>query len=342
VRRGSVVWVVLIGAVMGGIAVAFALAFTWLPSAASREAGRIHFIFWFVTGICIFIFALVSAVVLYAVFKFRSKPDDDSDGPPVHGHTGLEIAWTVVPTLLVTAIAIASGIVLAKNGDAGNKPLHVEVTGQQFAWSFTYPDAGGLTTGTLRLPEGRSVKLTLKALDVIHSFWVPEFSQKQDLVPGIVTSIVITPDKLGTFPVVCTELCGLGHALMRSSVTVMPAAEFDAWLASQQKALSGAGAGGAAAAGKAVFENNGCGACHALKAAGSTAKVGPDLDNLPAEAKKAGQPLDAFVRDSIVNPNAYIEPGYPKNLMPQTFKTLPKQQLDDLVTFLIDSSKGTG
>ena len=336
-RRGSIVRVVLIGMVLGGIALAVALLFDWLPKPASREAGRIDFVFWFVTGICIFIFALVSAVVLYAVVAFRRQPDDDSDGPPTHGNTGLEIAWTVIPTLLVTSIAIVSAIVLAKNGNAGDKPLRVDVTAQQFAWSFQYPDAGGLQSGVLRLPLGRHVRLTLQAKDVIHSFWVPEFGQKQDTVPGIKTTVVISPDKLGTFPVICTELCGLGHALMRTSVIVMTPADFDSWLASQQQALNGPPGG----AGKAVFANNGCAACHTLTAAGASGKVGPDLDKLPAEAQKAGQPLDAFVRESIVNPNAYIEPGFPKNLMPATFGSLPKQQLDDLVTYLVDSSKGT-
>jgi len=95
------------------------------------------------------------------------------------------------------------------------------VTAQQFAWSFSYPDAKGLTSGILRLPKDRSVLLTLNSKDVIHSFWVPEFSQKEDTVPGIVTTLHITPNRLGTFPVICTELCGLGHSVMRTSVIVM-------------------------------------------------------------------------------------------------------------------------
>src|SRR5581483_1174516 len=109
----------------------------------------------------------------------------------------------------------------------------------------------------------------IRAEDVIHSFWVPEFSQKQDAVPGIVTTLVITPDKLGTFDVVCTELCGLGHALMRSTAIVMKPEEFDAWLQKEQGALSGP----PGEAGKTVFANNGCGACHTFKPAGATAKV---------------------------------------------------------------------
>ena len=127
-RRGSIVQLIVIGVLAGGIASAVALIPNWLPPAASREAGRIDFVFWFVTGICIFVFSIVAAVSVFAVWKFRAKPDDDSDGPPIHGHTGLEILWTAVPTLLVTSIAIVSAIVLAKDDAQGANPLRIDVT----------------------------------------------------------------------------------------------------------------------------------------------------------------------------------------------------------------------
>src|SRR5919198_3177931 len=142
VRRGSIVQLIVIGVLAGAIASAVALIPDWLPEAGSKEAGRIDFVFWFVTGICIFVFALVAAVSVMAVWKFRAKPDDDSDGPPIHGHTGLEILWTAVPAVLVTAIAIVSSIVLAKDDAAGRDPLRIEVTAQQFAWSFKYTNHG--------------------------------------------------------------------------------------------------------------------------------------------------------------------------------------------------------
>ena len=178
---------------------------------------------------------------------------------------------------------------------------------------------------------------TLRALDVIHSFWVPEFGQKQDAVPGTTTQVTITPNKLGTYPIICTELCGLGHAVMRSAAVVMSQADFDKWAKGGGQA---AGGGGGTAAGKTVFVNNGCGACHQLKAAGATGKIGPDLDKLAAYAQSAGKPLEDFTRESIVNPDAYVEKGYPPNVMPHTFKSLPKDQLDSLVKYLAASSKG--
>ncbi len=228
-RRGSIVQLIMIGVLAGAVASAVALIPDWLPHSASREAGRIDFVFWFVTGICIFVFSIVAAVTLYAVWKFRAAPDDDSDGPPIHGNTGLEIVWTAVPTLLVTAIAIVSAIVLAKDDAAGANPLRVNVYGQQFFWSFDYPGYNKKTSTILRLPVNRSVVLTMHAKDVLHSFWVPEFRQKQDLVPGLHPTLHITPDKVGTYPLICTELCGLGHALMRSRVIVMKPDAFEKW-----------------------------------------------------------------------------------------------------------------
>jgi len=334
-RRGSILALLGIGIVAGAIATAVAVLLPWLPPDASRERGRIDFVFWFTIAICIAIFALVVAVLVYSVIKFRAAPDDDSDGPPIHGHTGLEIVWTLIPTVLVVAIGVVSAIVLSRDDAVGKNVLHVNVTAQQFAWSFQYPDAKNLTTGTLRLPVGRSVLLSFKALDVIHSFWVPEFGQKQDTVPGLHTTLHITPTKTGTFDVICTELCGLGHATMRTSAIVMTPAAFNKWLKGQTKATTSPNA---AVSGAAVFKNQPCGSCHTLAAAGASGKIGPDLDKLPQWATQAHQPLESFIRTSIVDPNAYTQPGFPKNVMPP-FASLPKAQLDALVQYLIQSSK---
>ena len=326
---------VAVGLGAAAVATAVALFVPWLPTPASKQADRIDFVFWFVTVICIAIFALVVAVILYAVVRFRARPDDDSDGAPIHGHTGLEIAWTAVPAILVTAIAVVSAVALAQNDRLPKKHIRVNVTAQQFAWTFQYPASKGLTTSSLRLPLGEAVELKMQSKDVIHSFWVPQFGQKQDVVPGITTRLVITPKRLGTYPVVCTELCGEGHALMRSQAIVMKPAAFAAWVkAAQQAAAKASGGAAGGGPGLAVFNNQGCSACHTFKPAGSSATTGPDLDNLAADAQRAGQPLDAFVRESIIDPNAYIEKGYQPNIMPRTFKSLPKQQLDALVQFL--------
>jgi cytochrome c oxidase subunit 2 len=234
-RKGSIVALLGIGVIAGGVATAVAVLLPWLPMDASREAGRIDFVIWFVIAICIAIFALVAAVMIYAIVRFRARPDDEEDGPPVHGHTGLEITWTAIPFALVTAIAIVSAIVLSRNDAEARDTLHINVTAQQFAWTFSYPDANNATSPVLRLPEGRSIELDMRALDVIHAFFVPQFRTNEDLVPGLVTKVHVTPDRVGTFPLICNELCGLGHSLMRTQAIVMKPGAFDAWLKQQRK-----------------------------------------------------------------------------------------------------------
>jgi len=347
-RRGSIVALLGIGLIAGGVAAAVALVPTWLPEDASREAGRIAFTFWFVIAICIFIFSIVAAVMIYALLHFRVREDDFEDGPPIHGHTGLEITWTIIPFVLVTSIAIVSAIVLSRNDAQAKDTLRIDVTAQQFVFTFSYPDANNATSPVLRLPKGRSVELYMRSLDVIHSVFVPQFSQKEDIVPGLVTQLHITPTRLGTFPLECTELCGLGHSLMRSQAIVMKPAAFDAWLAQQKKSAAPAppstststNSTSPSAAGLSVFNANGCSSCHTLTAAKATGTIGPDLDKLVAYAQQAKQPLVAFIHESIVNPNAYIQPGYPKGVMPQNFgQSLTKTQLDALVAFLAQSAQ---
>ena len=231
--RKGIVQLVAIGVVIGVLVTLVAVLFQWLPTSASEEFDRIQDIYWFATIISIGIFSLVAAVVVYSVWKWRVPLDDDADGPPIHGHTGLEIIWTAVPAILVIAIGIASAVVLARNGEAGNYPLEVEAVGQQFAWKFVYSDYDDLTSGELVLPVGQEARFTMKAVDVIHSFWVPNFGQKMDAVPGIETTILVTPTRTGEFTVVCAELCGLGHATMRAKARVVKQSEFDAWVEEQ-------------------------------------------------------------------------------------------------------------
>jgi cytochrome c oxidase subunit 2 len=331
-RRGTILALVGIGVVAGGIATAVALLLPWLPEPASDEAGRIHWVFWFTTWICVVIFAIVTAAMVYAILRFRAQPDDDTDGPPTHGHTGLEIVWTIIPTILVTAIGIVSAIVLGKNDALGANTLRVNVTAQQFAWSFQYPGAEKVTTGILRVPVNRSLLLTFDSKDVIHSFWVPEWSQKQDTVPGIHPTLHITPNKVGRFDVICTELCGLGHAVMRTYAVVMTEQAFDKWLKSQGEATA---APSPSVSGAAIFENNQCGACHTFKPANASGTIGPDLDKLSTFAQAAGQEPEAFTKTSIENPNAYTEKGFPKNVMPPF--DLPDDQLDALVSYLLST-----
>lgn len=330
VRRGSIVRITIYGVLAGILASLVAVLVPWLPTSASEEMDRIEFVFWFTTVICIAVFAVVAAAIVYSVLKFRVQPEDDTDGPPIHGHTGLEIVWTAIPAVLVTAISVVSAIVLAKNDDAGPDPIRIAVTAQQFAWKFEYPGDEKVTSGELVLPVDQAVKLTLRSLDVIHSFWVPEFGQKSDAVPGVETTLVITPNRKGEFSVVCTELCGLGHATMRASVRVVEQAEYERFLAGTPAG------GGDDTSGEAIFTTAGCGGCHAFEPAGTDAQVGPSLN----EVDPGGAPLEDYLREAIVDPNAKLAPGYQPDVMPATYESsLSDEQLDALVQYLVEGQQ---
>ncbi len=330
-RRGSIVRITIYGVIAGTLASLVAVLVPWLPTSASEEMDRIEFTFWFTTVICIGIFAIVAAAIAYSVLKFRAADDDERDGPPIHGHTGLEIVWTAIPAVLVTAISVVSAVVLAQNDDVGKNPLRIAVTAQQFAWKFEYPadgEGGKTTSGSLVLPVNRGVKLTLHSLDVIHSFWVPEFGQKSDAVPGIETTLTITPTRVGSYSLVCTELCGLGHATMRAQVQVVNRADYEAFL--KREASGGEASGGD---GASVFATAGCGGCHAFEPAGTDAAVGPSLDEI------AGG--EEFIRESIVDPNAVLAQGYQGDVMPNTYdKSLTDEQIDALVQYLSAGQEG--
>jgi cytochrome c oxidase subunit 2 len=334
----------LVGLVVGAAVAAIAVAIPWLPEGASQESDAIDLTYWVVTIICIAIFALVAAVSIYAVWKFRAPPDDLEDGKPIHGNTRLEIIWTLVPTILVTAISGVSGWALLDVQNVAEGTRVVNVTAQQFSWSFAYPNANDTTTGELVLEQGTPVELRLTAKDVIHSFWVPEFRMKQDAVPGITTSVKVTPTKPGTYEVICTELCGLGHSVMRAQAVVLSPEDYDTWVqeqeggreaAPEQGGETGTGEGGEAADGQALFTELGCGGCHALEAAGSTAQVGPDLDTV------LGGKDAEYVRAAIVEPNREISEGFQPGVMPQNFdERLSDAELDALVSYLVESTGG--
>ena len=233
----------IIGLIASVIGVAVALSINWFPVDGATQSKKIDDLYDVLLIASVPVFVLVEVVVLYSVWKFRMKPGEElKDGPPIHGNTGLEVIWTAIPALLIFGLCTYAYVVLR---DIEKKPKHemiVQVTGQQFAWSFGYKPAGGqpVTSDELYLPEGRSVEFHIKALDVIHDFWVPAFRLKSDAVPGITTKYRVTPSRVGEYAVVCAELCGLGHSTMRSTVHVLSRDKFDAWLAQQQsKAQAG-------------------------------------------------------------------------------------------------------
>jgi cytochrome c oxidase subunit II len=239
-----------IGLIASVIGVAISLAIDWFPPAATKKAHEIDTLYDVLLIVSVPIFVLVMTVAIYSVVRFRARPGDTGDGAPIHGNTRLEIAWVAVPFIIVSVLAAYAWIVLNDVEAKQPQEMHVRVIGQQFAWHFQYLDEPGKpTTDTLYLPKDQSVKFDVVTRDVIHSFWVPSFRLKTDTVPGLTTHIRITPDKYGTFDVVCAELCGLGHSTMRQNAHVVSRPAFEAWLKQQKGGASGGGsAPGATAA----------------------------------------------------------------------------------------------
>src|SRR5665811_703844 len=208
----------------------------WNGEGASTAAAKIDTLLDVMIVLSAFVFSLVMVMLFYALWKFKAKPGDESDGEPIHGNTRLEVAWTVIPTIIVLFGAGYSWAVLDEIENPAQNPLTVDVFSQQFAWSFGYPGKGlAYSEGELHVPLDRQVQFKMHALDVIHSFWVPEWRIKKDNVPGIVTRAIVTPDREGTYQLICTELCGYGHSTMRATVVVESQEEFDQWLEEQQE-----------------------------------------------------------------------------------------------------------
>ena len=310
----QLVVIVVIGSV---ILIPLALLVPWFPVKGSVQAGRVHTLYDVLLIATIPIFVLVTSIIGYSIWKFRMRPGEErKDGPPIHGNTRLEVVWTALPAVLILGMVTYAYTVLRAN--EANKPnaMTVNVTERQFAFEFSYPQSGNKVSPALYLPLGRPVLFHLRSLDVVHSFFVPEFSEKLDAVPGITTTLRVTPDRLGKYPAECTELCGAGHSLMRATVYVVEPSVFQRWLTalpanspppigvpaprsaqpgvpgsapntatsshsspSASSSSSAASSSGTATAGEAVFTgSSGCSGCHTLAAAGASGTVGPDLD----------------------------------------------------------------
>ena len=336
--KAPVLQMLVVGFIASALGIAAGLAIEWFPESASTQAGPIDHLYDVLIWTSVPVFVLVTTIVLFSVIKFRVRPgEEELDGPPIHGNTRLEVIWTAIPAIMLVVLCSYAWIVLVDIEEAKANEMRVNVTGQQFAWTFEYPQAGGkpIKSNQLYLPNDRPVRFFVKALDVIHDFWVPAFRMKVDAVPGIVTRYRITPNRVGTYPVVCAELCGLGHSVMRSTARVVTPAAFDKWMA-EQKAPAQAAGGGAAkeADGKTLFtDGNGtataCGSCHKLADAGTSAETGPDLDETLPDKDAA------YIEEAIVEPDKETPPGFQAGIMPKNYgDTLSDEELEALVKYL--------
>ncbi len=324
--------------IISTIVVAFILQnIRLLPVAASSQAASIDNLFRGEFLVIAFLFSLIVVFMGYSIFVFRRKKGDTSDAGHVTGNTRLEITWTVLPLVTVLFFAVWGGQSLKEVTRAEADPLVVNVIGQQFAWRFEYPQGNGDTiiSDKLYLPVDQPALLQLSSLDVIHSFWVPEFRVKQDALPGgeaFVRPLRLTPTVVGNYKLRCAELCGSGHTQMESDVIVTSQAEFDSWLAGQSNL-----AADPVARGQKVSTTFGCLGCHSVdgsRLVGPTWKglFGSEVPLLDGSRVLADE---AYLLESIVNPEAKIHQDYPAGVMSATYKDqLTAEQINDVIEFI--------
>jgi cytochrome c oxidase subunit II len=339
--RAQLRQMLIIGAIASALGIALALLIDWFPVQASGQAKPIDTL-WDVLLICsVPIFVLMQTIVLYSAWKFRMKPGEEhKDGPPIHGNTRLEVIWTAIPAILLVGLCTYAFVVLQDIEKAEANSMEVRVVGEQFTWTFYYrQDGQEIASPQLWLPVNRPVRFTVQSKDVIHDFWVPAFRMKIDAVPGIDTRLRVTPEREGEYPVVCAELCGLGHSTMRQSAHVVSQQRFEDELARLGEEGGGGGGGGeepASTDAEQLFteaaDPSPCASCHTLSAAGATGTTGPNLDEaVPGLSEDE-------LRQSIVDPDAVIEEGFQPGLMPRYGDTLSDEQVDALVEYLTEVS----
>ena len=228
-----------------------------------------------ITWASLAIAVVVFAVLGYVLVRFRDRPGAPLP-PQTHGRPWLEIAWTVGPAFVLLLIAVPTVQVIFRTQSQARPPdsLEVVVRGYQWWWEFVYPGHDVTTANELVVPAGRPVFFALEGPDVLHSFWVPKFGGKRDVVPGRRNALFVTPDAPGEFWGHCAEFCGASHANMGFRVAVVSAADFDRWIAAQRAPAPEPA--GDIAAGKALFAGSACVGCHTVRGV-SNGVLGPDL-----------------------------------------------------------------
>jgi cytochrome c oxidase subunit 2 len=362
VRANRIGTVIVVGVVFVVFGIIVGLTINWMPVQASAEATSIDSLFNFMMAIATVVFLIVECGIVYSIVRFRRRPGDDTDGPPDHGNTALEITWTAIPAVIVIVLTIYSYKVFADMQTPQANETVINVTGQQFSWSFEYPyqpypdltpeqnDAAkaSMISNELHVPANRPIRMDIHAKDVLHAFYVPEFRVKQDAIPGRVTTVRYTPTVKGQYNVVCTELCGAGHAQMINVVVVQDPAEYDAFVEGlRAKARDAATNPRSPERGRSLMSTKyPCGSCHILADAGLTGIVGPSLEGIAAKAENnvdnrlTGSGVttaEEYLRLSIMNPSAYLVPTF-QNLMPKIWSNpneMPDDDREAIVAYLL-------
>ena len=290
------------------------------------------------------VFVLVEGALLVAIWKFRGRPDDP-EPKQVHGNTVLEIVWTAIPAFILVMIAVPTVRTIFRTSDyaQGEDLVQIEVYGHQWWWEFRYPELGVVTANEMHVPVGKTVNLKMGTVDVIHSFWVPQFAAKRDVMPRRTTPLWFKAEVTGTFPGQCAEFCGIQHAKMAFKVVSQTEAEFDAWVARQREGSPLVNAGVVAVdttapadsveiRGRAMFQAAGCIGCHAMvgtPVAGVLQMRGPNLTHFGSRQTMVGGWLpndDATLARWLSNPDS-VKQG--------TLMVLPRKLTADEIATLV-------
>jgi cytochrome c oxidase subunit 2 len=303
---------------------------------ASTPAHQIFNLSIFVVAITGGIFLVVGGLLAIALYRFRARKTD-AEGEPaqIYGSTQIELAWTVIPVMIVVILFLATARIIFAIQDAP-KPktaLDVTVIGHQFWWEFRYPKYAVVTANELHIPvssdsapEATFLKLT--SADVNHSFWIPQLAGKTDLIANHVNTMWVDPRTPGLYLGQCAQFCGSQHALMLLRVYVDTPTQFDAWIKNQQHSAE---QDPTVAAGRRVFETQACMNCHTISGTAATGRFGPDLTHLMSRATLASGAMDnnaANLRQWIKSPDMFKRGA----LMPAM--QLNDEQLDQVTAYL--------
>ncbi|MDR3747303.1 MAG: cytochrome c oxidase subunit II [Acidobacteriota bacterium] len=303
---------------------------------SSTPADSIYHLSLFVLALCAGIFIVVASLLVYAIFKFRRRPTDDGREPPqIYGSNQMELAWTVIPVLIVVVLFLATARVIHAVEDARFPASTTEITavGHQFWWEFKYPQ-GFTTANELHVPVSdpsnpTPTHITLMSADTDHSFWVPKLAGKTDLIPNRTNSMWIEPHETGGYVGQCAQYCGTQHAKMLLRVVVESQSDFNAWVAAQRKPAQSVDS---VTRGRQVFETTACVNCHTIAGTNAKGKFGPDLTHLMSrETIAAGAALNnrEGLRAWIKDP----ETAKPGSLMPAM--QLNDQDIDAVTDYLL-------
>lgn len=301
----------------------------WLPRAASTLADSVDTAWDVVYWMSIVFFVVIIGAQAYFMWKYKRRTETDVTSDIDHS-TAVEITWTVIPSLLCIFLFLFGFYGYVNASVAPANAYEIQVTGQKWSWAFSHPN-GKTEAGELHVPKGRPVKLIMSSRDVLHSFFVPEFRIKQDVVPGIYTTLWFEATEEGPMAIFCTEYCGTDHSAMLASMNVMNEGAFQEWLnADEGKGMT------PVAMGADLFAKNACLSCHS--ATDATVKVGPSLYKVfgRQEQMADGSTLTAdenYLRESILVPNAKLVKGFGP-IMPAFKGVLKDKQIDAIIAYL--------